>query len=242
MDNISSLGKELEQKTEKRHAVNQEVSRAFNRGSRTGSSQPGTSSSTTTSPSSSSSSSIGVQSTSSEVIQISSNRNSAPKFRLAYNFMRGSKRQQKTPKKSTKQPSGTFVKDVILLGGPEEDKVPRQGARVWLFENNHIVSGANIRKEWDFLILCDYLKTLYPTKLGEFDDIQLLMTVHSKLLPPNLAPGQQLSGFMLQKIFKDRPIYIRPSKHILDLLPPTKKRKCEYEVNDKPCCCLHIQL
>ena len=38
---------------------------------------------------------------------------------------------------------GSFVKDVILLSGPDDNKVPRQGARVWLMGNCHVVSGAH---------------------------------------------------------------------------------------------------
>lgn len=120
-----------------------------------------------------------------------------------------------------------------MLAGPNEDKVPRQGICIFLSENNHIVSGATFSKDLNCLPLCDYLKSLFPSKLGEFDDIEILMPVHSKLLSPNLAPGQQLSAFLLQKIFKDRPPYIRPSKAILGMsdLQSSKKRKTETKVN-----------
>ena len=112
---------------------------------------------------------------------------------------------------------------MVLLAGPEEDKVPCQGSRVWLMENSHIVSEAEFSKDWNALGLQTFLKGLFPLKLGEFDDVEVLMPVHSKLLPPHLAPGQQLSGFMLQKVFKDKPVYIRPSRQILE--PQHKKRR-----------------
>ncbi|XP_020895639.1 uncharacterized protein LOC110234590, partial [Exaiptasia diaphana] len=154
----------------------------------------------------------------------------APRFALGYNF---SKRQKR--KDTSKTATGSFIKDVILLGGPEDDKVPRQGLRVLLSENNHIVSGATLRKEWGFPTVIDYLKSLFPSKLGEFDEITILMPVHSKLLEPNLPPGQQLSGFMIQKVFKDRPVYIRPHKRILTLdeYLPKKKRKLESASSDE---------
>ena len=65
-----------------------------------------------------------------------------------------------------------------MLAGPNEDKVPRQGVRIFLSENNHIVSGATFSKDLDYLPLCDFLKSLFPSKLGEFDDIEILMPVH----------------------------------------------------------------
>jgi hypothetical protein len=97
------------------------------------------------------------------------------------------------------------------------------------------VSGASLNKEWDFLTLCDYLKSLFPSQLGEFDDITILLPIYSNLLPPNLPPDQQLSAFMVHKIFKDRPLYIRPHKCILNMegiQSSSKERKVEYEVNN----------
>ena len=109
------------------------------------------------------------------------------------------------------------MKDVILLGGPDDDKVPRQGIRVWLMENQHILSGVQFQKEWDYDTLISFIKGLFPSKLTSSDYIKILLSVHFKLIVPTLAPGQSLSGFVLQKIFKDKPVYIRPSRQILDL-------------------------
>ena len=75
-----------------------------------------------------------------------------PRFRLAYNFSRSTGRGQnpgKKGKRPTKTPSGSFVKDVILLSGPDDNKVPRQGARVWLMGNCHVSPVHIFRKEWD---------------------------------------------------------------------------------------------
>ena len=72
-----------------------------------------------------------------------------PRFRLAYNFSGSTGHGQnpgKKGKRPTKTPSGSFVKDVILLSGPDDNKVPRQGARVWLMGNGHVVSGAHFQK------------------------------------------------------------------------------------------------
>ena len=50
-------------------------------------------------------------------------------------------------KKAPKQVLETFIKDVNLLCGPEQDKVPRQSVKVFLSENNSIVFGASFEKD-----------------------------------------------------------------------------------------------
>ena len=49
--------------------------------------------------------------------------------------------------------------------------------------------------------------------------LKVLMPVHSRLMAPVLAPGQVLSGFLLHKVFKDKPVYIRPIRTTLDMEP-----------------------
>ena len=157
LENINTLSKELEKTDGKSNETNvsdatvhQKISRAF----RSQNSQPTASTSNAGGTSSS----------------------TVPKFQLAYNFIKGRKRKQ--VQTSTKKTTGTYVKDVILLAGPNEDKVPRQGVRIFLSENIHIVSGATFSKDLDYLPLCDFLKSLFPSKLVEFDDIEILMPVH----------------------------------------------------------------
>ena len=141
-------------------------------------------------------------------------------FRLSYDFNNsrpGQNIHKKGKTKSEKAPNAPFIKDVILLGGPDHENVPRQGARLWLMENGHVVAAPTFRKEWDEKALLDFLKLLFPSKLGAFDDVEVVMLVHCHLMPPILAPGQALSGFLLQKVFKDNTIYIRPMREILPM-------------------------
>ena len=97
-------------------------------------------------------------------------------------------------------------------------------------ENGHVVAAATFRKEWDEKAVLDFLKSLFPSKLGAFDDVEVVMSVHCRLLPPILAPGQALSGFLLQKVFKDKPVYVRPMREILPMQPSFKKAKHDSEV------------
>lgn len=240
MDNIGRLGRELENSSpsnlsfcpqengrttghERTHTVEAEVSRIFRRSS----AQPSPSSTSNVSFTSTVSSNITATTSSTTVAQQSAPA-MTPRFRLSYNFS-NSRSGQNTRKKgkaiNDKKPNGQFVKDVILLGGPDQDTVPRQGARVWLMENGHIVAGAVFRKEWSEKALHDFLKSLFPSKLEAFDDFELVMSVHSRLMAPVLAPGQALSGFLLQKVFKDKPVYIRPMRDILPIEPLFKRAK-----------------
>ena len=98
-------------------------------------------------------------------------------------------------------------------------------------QNGHVVSGAQFLKEWDESTLHDFLKSLFPARLGDFDDIEVLMPVHSRLMAPVLAPGQVWSGFLLHKVFKDKPVYIRPMRTILEMEPLFKKAKHDSEVS-----------
>jgi hypothetical protein len=47
-------------------------------------------------------------------------------------------------------------------------------------------------------------------------DIEIMTSVHSSLTTPNLAPGQLLDGVMIHRIFRQKPLYIRPSQRLLD--------------------------
>eukprot|EP00794_Sanderia_malayensis_P020716 gene20716-22749_t len=82
-------------------------------------------------------------------------------------------------------------------------------------ENNLTVAGAQFLKEFDNKQLLQKVKDLFPSILKDSDELEILMPVHFKLLPPNLPPGQLLNGFMVTKIFKDKPLYIRPSRQLI---------------------------
>lgn len=99
---------------------------------------------------------------------IRTNSTLTPCFRPSYNFnnsMAGQNTRKKGKAKSDKAPNGPLIKDVILLGGPDHENVPLQGARLWLMENGHVVAAATFRKEWDEKALHYFLKLLFASKL-----------------------------------------------------------------------------
>ena len=47
-------------------------------------------------------------------------------------------------------------------------------------------------------------------------DIEILMSVHNKFVKPTLAPGQAgITGVILHRLFKNKPIYVRPNQVLL---------------------------
>lgn len=59
------------------------------------------------------------------------------------------------------------------------------------------------------------------------------MPVHSTLVKPSLAPGQVLNGVMVQRIYKEKPIYIRPVEEICDVGISSTKRSQETSNEDE---------
>jgi len=47
-------------------------------------------------------------------------------------------------------------------------------------------------------------------------DIEILTSLHSKLVKPALAPGQAgIDGITLHRLFENKPVYVRPSRVLL---------------------------
>lgn len=109
-----------------------------------------------------------------------------------------------------------FLRDLILLSGPDETIVPRQGARLVLMENGHVITGCSFTKNLSAGAVETNIIMAFDGKIPPDVDIQLLTSVHSSLVAPTLAPGQLLDGIMLHRIFKQKPVYIRPSRQLLN--------------------------
>ena len=84
--------------------------------------------------------------------------------------------------------TGPFMRDLILLPGPDVDKVPRQGKRVWLMENGYMISGFQLQKEWSEYVVEASLREAFQEKIPPLVDFEILLPVHSSLVKPTLAP------------------------------------------------------
>ena len=105
---------------------------------------------------------------------------------------------------------------MVLLTGPSDKIVPRQGACVWLSEHGHILTGFQFYKEWKDCQVEIAIKEAFNEKIPDHTDFEILMSVHSALVTPTLAPGQKLDGIMIHRIFKNKPLYVRPIDEIVN--------------------------
>ena len=118
-------------------------------------------------------------------------------------------------KAAGRKPAGPFRRDIVLLAGPADDIVPRQGMKLYLIENQHVVKEVMLMKEWKAADVVAKIKDVFHEKLANCE-ISILESVHKKLMPPALERGSDLNGEKVSKIFKEKPPYIRPSIQILE--------------------------
>ncbi len=98
----------------------------------------------------------------------------------------------------------------MLLGGPNDTTVPRQGAR-------HIINGCQFTKSMSAAEIETRITEVFDGKIPNLVDIELLVSVDTTLVKPNLAPDQLgIDGVILHRLFKNKPVYIRPSRELLN--------------------------
>ena len=224
--------------------VNEEVSRVFNRGrqlntsSEQSSRRNGASSSTATTSATTVPPVANVSAPPRTQRQLSSNPTSAERQRryfpaINYNkrFLNSSTSSRRQAKK--KCPSGPFIRDLILLAGPDVNIVPRQGARVQLMESGHIICGFELQKQWKDYDVELHIREAFGDKLPESVDMEILVSVHNTLHMPSLPPNQTLSRFMVHRVFKDKPIYIRPAVQILECFERKGKKIIVEHIRDE---------
>ncbi len=109
-----------------------------------------------------------------------------------------------------------FLCDLILLSDPQDEVVPRQGTCLVLTENGHIISGVCFTKDLSAAAVETHIIETYDGKISPDWDIEIMTSVQSSLTTPNLPPGQLLDSVMIHRIFRRKPLYIRPSQRLLD--------------------------
>ena len=143
----------------------------------------------------------GVPQVSSSEERLPIRRNSC--FQAAHYFPAARPTARSRSRRGREQPSPPaidnppFLRDLILLSGPDESIVPRQGAHLVLMENGHVIMGCSFTKSLSAAAVETNIIMAFDGKIPPVVDIQLLTSVHSCLVAPTLAPGQQLDGIML---------------------------------------------
>ena len=109
-----------------------------------------------------------------------------------------------------------FLCDLILLAGPAESVVPRQGRRIALTEHGHVLSACQFSKAMNEVQVETTIMEAFGETIPALVDIEIVMSVHNKLVKPTLAPGQEgITGVILHRLFRNKPVYVRPNKVLL---------------------------
>ena len=110
-----------------------------------------------------------------------------------------------------------FLRNLVLLSGPEDTIVPRQRARLLLIEHGHGITACRFTKNLTPAQVEINIIEAFDGKIPAGVEIELLMSVHTSLVAPTLAPGQcGIDGVILHRLFKQKPVYVRPSCQLLD--------------------------
>ena len=143
---------------------------------------------------------------------------SSTHFRRIANMIRlgTSRRTNKSRPKPKPKENTPFLCNLILLPGPSVDAVPRQGRRVALTERGHVLNACQFYKAMNEVQVETTIMEAFRETIPRLVDTEILMSVHNKLIKPTLAPGQEgITGVILHRLFKNKPVYVRPNKVLL---------------------------
>ena len=126
--------------------------------------------------------------------------------------------RKEVKKKANISENKPFLRDLVLLSGPDDQVVPRQGTRLALNEKGHVISGCRFTKGQSMIEVERSIIEAFEGKIPPGVDIELLISVHASLVVPSLAPGQDgIDGVMLHRLYRNKPVYIRPNRQLFDL-------------------------
>ncbi|MEQ2174068.1 hypothetical protein GOODEAATRI_003993, partial [Goodea atripinnis] len=85
----------------------------------------------------------------------------------------------------------------------------------YLHENGHILSAFEFHKSWDNHTVIQQIRDGFGLIIPQNVSLQILMGCGNKLISPKLQEGQQLNGQLIQKVFRSKALYVRPSQTLL---------------------------
>lgn len=122
------------------------------------------------------------------------------------------------PRASDNRNKMPFLRDLVLLGGPKDEVVPRQGSKLLLIDHGHVISACQFTKDMNAGQVETAIRMAFGDKTWNVD-LEILMSIHSTLVVPTLAPGQDgIDGVILHRLFKEKPVYVRPDRQLINLV------------------------
>ena len=112
-----------------------------------------------------------------------------------------------------------------MLSGPDEKDIPHQGSKVFLQENGILSAHLSFARSGVTLMWnLKYVKPLREHYLLMWN-MKLSTQSISQLLKLTLAPGQYLTGTIINRVFgNNKLVYVRPSRQVLH---SPKKENCQ---------------
>ena len=147
-----------------------------------------------------------------------------PYFLDRLNLTRKRKRHFYKEKRSNAKGNSFYFKEIVLLSGPHDNSVPRQGTKLYLKQNQNIVRGVQFSKEWSEQQVVEKVKSIFGKKLLHCN-FEFLESVYTQLVPPTLPPGETFNGMMFFNTFKDKIVYARPAEQVIPLPPQIAKSR-----------------
>lgn len=138
---------------------------------------------------------------------------------------------------------------VFVRLGSATNFVLRQGTEVILMDQGHVISACRFIKEMhEVQIEATIADRGLGWKISPLVDIEILTSVHTKLVKPTIAPGQPgLDDIIQHRIFKSKSVYVRPNEMLRrDVQLTLREEVCVFRRNllekirqiDKICCCV----
>lgn len=88
-----------------------------------------------------------------------------------------------------------------------------------LTEQNHVLNVCQFSKAMTEVQVKSTIMEAFGETIPPLVDIEILMSVQNKLVEPTLAPVQErITGVILHRIFKNKPVYVRPNKVLMPSL------------------------
>jgi len=83
-------------------------------------------------------------------------------------------------------------------------------------EKGHVLSACRFNKDLNEVQVETTVMEAFADLIAPLVDVEILTSVHSKLVKPTLAPGQAgIDGIIVHRLFKNKPVYVRPSRVLL---------------------------
>ncbi|XP_013855982.1 uncharacterized protein LOC106511791 [Austrofundulus limnaeus] len=154
---------------------------------------------------------------------------STPRFQAQQCFGPWSTSKRRRPKGI--QYHESFNKEVILLPDSTWEVICKPPFKQYLHENGHILSAFEFHKSWDYHTVIQQIRNGFGSTIPQNVSLQIVMGCGNKLIAPKLQDGQQLNGQLIQRVFRSKALYVRPSQTLLE--DPEERSTTTYQVSPR---------